>query len=94
MLIEISVTSDFGLNDAEIKKMTKYQDLKNEIKRSWKLKSIEIAPPMIIGATGIMKKNLTETLKTIPGNITTNELQLEAVQGLVTILKRVLGTKF
>ena len=44
LLIEISVLSDFGLNNAEIKKMTKYQDLKNEIKRSWKLKSVEILP--------------------------------------------------
>ena len=42
---------------------------------------------------GMMKKNLTEILKTIPGNITTNELQLEAVLGSVTILKRGLGTK-
>ena len=28
LLIEISVPSDFGLNNADIKKMTKYQDLK------------------------------------------------------------------
>ena len=26
-------TSDFGQNDAEIKKMTKHQDLKNEVKK-------------------------------------------------------------
>ena len=52
----------FGIDNAEIKKMTKYQDLKNEIKRSW-LKSVKIAPPVIIGATGIIKKNLTEILK-------------------------------
>ena len=41
----------------------------------------------------MMKKNLTEILKPIPGNITTNELQLEVVQGSVTILKRALDTK-
>ena len=53
-----------------------------------------IIVPVIIGATGgILKKNLTEILKTIPGNITTNELQLEEVQGSVMILKRALGTK-
>ena len=32
-------------------------------------------------------------IKKIPGNITTNKLQLEAVQGLVTILKRGLGAE-
>ena len=41
----------------------------------------------------MMTKNLTEILKTILGNIITNKLQLEAVQGSVTILKRALGTK-
>ena len=34
LLIEVSVTSDFTINDVEITKMTKYQDLKNEVKRS------------------------------------------------------------
>ena len=89
---DLEITSDFGLNNAEMKKMTKYQDLNNEIKRSWKMKSVKISP-VIIGATTMIKKNLTEVLKTIPGNITTHELQLEAVRGLVTILKRALGTK-
>ena len=65
--------------------MTKYQDLKHEVKRRWKLKNAKVVP--------VMTKNLTEILKTIPGNITTNEQQLEAVQCSVTILKRALGTK-
>ena len=72
--------------------MTKYQDLKNEVKRSWKLKNGKVVP-VTAGATGMMTKNLTEILQTIPGNITINKLQLEAVQGSVTILKRALGTK-
>ena len=36
-LIEVAVPSDFDVNNTEIKKMTKYQDLKNEVKISWKL---------------------------------------------------------
>ena len=51
--------------------MTKYQDLKNEVKISWKLKNAKVLP-VIVGATGMMTKNLTEILKTIPGNFTTN----------------------
>ena len=50
MLIEVSVPSYFGRNNAEIKKITKYQDLKNEVKISWKLKIAEIVP-VIVGAT-------------------------------------------
>ena len=65
--------------------MTKYQDLNNEVKRSWKLKNAKLEP--------VMTKDLTEILTTIPVNITTNKLQLEAVLGSVTILKRTLDTK-
>ena len=70
--------------------MTKYQDLKNEVKISRKLKNAKVVP-VIVGAMGMMMKNLTEILKTIPGNIIANKLQLEAVQGLVMILRRALG---
>ena len=38
LLTEVSVPSGFGVNNAEIKQMTKYQHLKNEGKRSWMLK--------------------------------------------------------
>ena len=58
-LSEVSVPSDFGLNNAEIKKVTKYhQDLKNEVKIYWKLKNGVIVP-VIIGATGMIKKKRT-----------------------------------
>ena len=76
----------------KLKKMTKYQNLKHEVKRSWKLKNAKVVP-VIVGATGMMTKNLTEILKTIPGNIITNKLQLEAVLRSVMILNRALGTK-
>ena len=85
--------NNFGLwNAPEIRKITKYQDLKNEVKRAWKWKKAEIVP-VIVGATGMIKETLTEYLKIIPGNITPNELHVEAVRGSVKILKRALGTK-
>ena len=49
LLIEVLVPSDFGLNDTEIKTITKYQDLKNEVKRPWNQKSAKFVP-VIIGA--------------------------------------------
>ena len=64
-LIEVSVSRKFGLN-IEIKKMTKYKDLKNEVKRSWKLKRSKIVPVIII-VMGMTKKNLMEMLKTSLG---------------------------
>ena len=53
----------FGLNHAEIKKMTKHQDLKNEVRRSWKLKNAKVVP-VIAGLKEMMIKNLTEILNT------------------------------
>ena len=73
--------------------MTKYQDVKHELKRSWKLKNVKVVPVMTKYLLGMMTNKLTEILKTIPGNITTNELYLEAVQGSAAILKKALGTK-
>ena len=41
--------------------MTKHQDLKIEVRRSWKLKNAKVVP-LIAGRTGMMTKNLTEIL--------------------------------
>ena len=71
LLNEVSVPSDIGQNNTEIKKMTKYQDLKNEVKKSCKLNNAKVVP-VIVGALEMMTKKLTEILKTIPGNIITN----------------------
>ena len=41
--------------------MMKYQDLKNEVRRSWNLKNAKVGP-VIAGPTGMTTKNLTEIL--------------------------------
>ena len=43
------------------KKMTKQQDLKNEVRRSWRLKNAKDVP-VIAGPTRMMTKNLTDIL--------------------------------
>ena len=55
-LIDMSVPSDFCRNNAEIKKMTKYQDLKKEGKRSWKLKNAKIVPVKLLEQQKWQKK--------------------------------------
>ena len=72
LLIKVSVPKDFGLTATKIRKTTKCQDLKNEDKRTRKLKKAEIAP-VIVRAIGMMKKTLTECLKIILRNITPKE---------------------
>ena len=92
-IIEVNVPNDFGLNRGEREKVTKYQDLKNDLKDTWELKQIDIVP-VIIGATGVMKKNLEDYLKVIPGNPSKHEVQAAAIRGTVSLLKRALGAAF
>ena len=92
LVIDVSVPSDFGLGRAEREKIIKYQDLKNDIKDTYGLVECEVIP-VIVGATGVVKKNLTSYLKAIPGRITVAEVQQEAVWETASILKRALGSK-
>ena len=89
-IIEVSVPNDFGLNRVEREKQNKYQDLKHDLRDTWDLEEIEIIP-VIVGATGLVKNNLSEHLKNIPGNPQLPEVQLSAIKGTISIIKRALG---
>ena len=91
-IVEVTVPSDFGLNRAERHKITKYQDLKNDLKDTWALKEIDIIP-VVVGATGLVKKNLKQYLQSIPSCPSIHEIQIAAIRGTVSILKRALGCK-
>ena len=53
LIIDVSVPNDFGINRAEREK-AKYLDLKNALRESWNLSSIEVIP-VIVGAIGLME---------------------------------------
>ena len=89
-IVEITVPNDFGLNRAERTKRTKYQDLMYDLRRTWSLNEVEIIP-VVIGATGLMKKNLKSLLERIPGCPSAYEVQLTAIKGTASILRRALG---
>ena len=63
-IIEISVPNDFGLIRAEGENMNKYQNLKYDLKDTWNLEVVEIMP-VIVGATGLVKKNFSDLLLNI-----------------------------
>ena len=89
-VIEVTCPSGYGLNTAERKKISKYQDLKNDLRTTWELDDIEILP-VVVGATGLIKDNFAEILKKIPGSPNVEETQLQAIKGTVTLLKRALS---
>ena len=84
---------DYGLNRAEREKITKYQDLKNDLKTNWSLKEINIIPA-VIGATGLVKQNFKKYLETIPGKPSCYEVQIAAIKRICSILKRSSGYKY
>ena len=51
MIIDIAVPADVRVEEKGEKKVEKYQELKKEIRRLWKLRSVEIVP-VVIGAVG------------------------------------------
>ena len=51
IMIDIAVPTDVRVGEEEKEKLEKYQDLKKEIRRLWKLRNIEIVP-VIIRALG------------------------------------------
>ena len=89
-IIEVSVPNDYGLNRAEREKSNKYQDLKNDLRTTWGLQSIELIP-VIVGATGLVKDNLQKYLQSIKGSPALEEIQLCAIKGTISILKRALS---
>ena len=91
-IVEVTIPNDFGLNRAERQKVNKYQDLKNDLKHTWELKDIDIIP-VVMGATGLMKDNLNDYLKSIPGSPSASEVQLSAIKETIKIVKRALGHK-
>ena len=68
----------------------KYQDLKNDLRTTWELEDICIIP-VVVGATGLVKTNLQNYLKSIPGTPSCDEVQLSAIKGSISIIKRALS---
>ena len=91
-IIEVTVPNDYGLNRAEQTKISKYQELKSDLRTTWSLKYIDIIP-VVVGATGLLKTNLNNYLENIPGSPSAQQIQKLAVKGSVTILKRTLAYK-
>ena len=51
IIIDIAVPANIRVEEKEKEKVEKYQDLKREIRRLWKLRNVKIVP-VVIGALG------------------------------------------
>jgi len=66
----------------------KYKSLCIEMQRMWNLKCTIV--PVIIGATGIVKKSLSKNLEAVPGKHSIDALQKTAILGTSHTIRKVL----
>ena len=90
-IIDVAIPSDCNIQKNATEKMNKYVDLQIECHRLWN-KKVEVIPG-IIGATGIVDKNIKKYVGRIPGCHNIYSLQRSAILGTVHILRKVLSIK-
>ena len=88
VVIDIAVPSDSNIKKKEYEKLEKYQGLKEELERTWKVK-VKVVP-VVIGALGAVTPKLEEWLQQIPGTTSELSVQKSAVLGTAKILHRTL----
>ena len=64
ILIDVSIPLTHNIRKMEVEKKNKYENLAIEIKRLWKLHSIQIFP-VVISAEGVISDELVNTFKTL-----------------------------
>ena len=57
-IIDIAITGDKRVKDKETEKLEKYQMLKEEVRRLWKMKTVTVLP-IVIGALGAVSQRFT-----------------------------------
>jgi hypothetical protein len=88
MLIDVAISGDRNVIKKEAEKILKHKNLTMEIQCMWNVKTRAI--PVIIGATGTIRKSFRNYVSSIPGNHEFRELQKATILGTAHILRKVL----
>ena len=78
------------MKDKELEKLEKYQLLKDEIAKVWRVRKV-IVVPVVIGALGAVSVNFKEYMKRIGVNVRLEVIQKTALLGTAKILRKVLS---
>ena len=81
--------ADVRVGEKEREKMEKYQDLKREIGRLWKLKMVEVIP-VVIGALGSVRKEFDGWIEKLGIRNNVGVMQKTALLETTRILRKVL----
>ena len=88
-IIDFAIPYDSRIEEKEVEKVVKYQDLARELKKLWKMKTMVI--PIVIGTFGTVPKDLKRRLENNIGIETKiDELQKSVILNTARILRKVL----
>ena len=88
-LVDVAIPGDSRIQQKEVEKITKYQDLKIEVERLWERKATVVS--VVIGVLGAIPRDLTKHLNTLGlDKITPSQLQKAALLGTAHILRKYL----
>ena len=90
-IIDVAIPSDYNIQQKATEKMNKCVDPQIECQRLWN-KKVEVIL-VIIGAAGIVDKNIKKYIGRIPGCHNIYSLQRSAILGRAHILRKVLSIK-
>ena len=88
VVVDVAIPSDYNIRKKEHEKLEKYQGLREELEKTWKVKTTVV--PVVIGALGAVTPKLEQWLKQIPGTTSDISVQKCAVLGTAKILRRTL----
>ena len=88
-IIDIAVAGDHNVQQKELEKKTKYEDLRIEIAKLWS-KEVSVIP-IVVGALGTLTANLKKNLKELGISNVIPCLQKSSLLGTASILRRTLG---
>ena len=87
-IIDFAIPYDSCIEEKEVEKVVKYQDLTTELRKLWKMKTMVI--PIVIGAFGTVPKDLKRRLENIGIETKIDELQKSVMLNTARILRKFL----
>ena len=91
-MIDVAIPGDDRVKDKELEKVEKYQLLKDEIAKVWRVRKV-IVIPVVIGALGAVsvRSEIKEYMKRMGVNVKLEVIQKTALLGTAKILRKVLS---
>ncbi|KAK7930437.1 hypothetical protein WMY93_006832 [Mugilogobius chulae] len=78
VVVDVAIPSDGNIRRKEHEKLEKYQGLREELEKAWKVKATVV--PVVIGALGAVTPKLDEWLQHIPGSTSDISVQKKTVK--------------